>query len=1086
MPGERWKDKLGQSAKFQAVTDAVVRLVGVQDVLKELDDTHNEWYRFTQHASQALEAVLDLPAGALQSDRVDRSIEDLQKFIPQIEGLCETFENTSNRKRLVDSEQYTGQLSSLRAELDDKVKLLQLGMDVEQRNFLQNRLDALDVRPFELALDSIRNDIENIPLPSESLPAILDTLPYASGASWNSLNRCMPGTRTALLNDVTHWMSTVDTAESAQIYWIVGVAGSGKTALANSISSIAADNGWLVSSFFFNRMSDERNRPDKFVTTVARDLAGRDKRIAEAISAKLGFDVSLRSTADLVRQFRELVLGPCTTWDRSRPAVVVVDALDEGCDDGILQVLMSEVVNLPGIFRFVVTSRPIAELAVAFDDAAHVKRTTLTTADVEGLHDVETYMRQRLATISRRRRLRQPWPEPALVDNLVLRAEGLFQWAFTVTEYLAKCLNPDRQLRLILSLQGASTISSRMDQLYATVLEATRAAEDDDFVDAYQSFVGSILAAKEPLTLAAMRLLHGETNVDPYDLLDQLRSLFVGIDTDHEAVRILHLSLREFLTQRAVEPFRISPAESSKNMAYLCVRLINERLKVETSSVPKLESYSHSGNVITPVSASSLSDGVYYAVSFWTRHLLDIKEPLPELLGSVLILMETQLQDWVSLTISLGSYGGFADLIKWLHIRGPKGLEAVLQLANKDWDSYLCFISELLRRNGRLEEACAAAEDSLAITFGLSWDCPEDIFSPSHDFKIPTSVRSRERGAFIARVAIEHIRTAPETHSLDHISTATMCLDQLLVCLTAMGQLEEVYQASEEVIKLRRFLATSNPQLYSAELAWSLGNFSESLARRGTSRRALDAMEEAVSIYRPLAHDQNGRYRENLAWSLGTLSKRLGELPIEQRQLEKALNAIEEAVLLYRGLATTNPVVYGPNLAWALGTLSNRLADVQRFSEGLEASEESVKLCHELLRRRPAEGMNPDLALQLRNLASRLWETGRLTDALGAIEQAITLYRQLCIRLPLRYSPELMRALYLKATCLMGLDHPKEALPILEEALSLLEPLVTQRPGLYKDSIRQYLGQLCSIYRDLGCSEEAEKAKRRAQNVPFP
>ncbi|EJT97980.1 hypothetical protein DACRYDRAFT_58425, partial [Dacryopinax primogenitus] len=138
----------------------------------------------------------------------------------------------------------------------------------------------------------------------------------------------MPGTRTALLSEITAWIQA-PSSESCKIYWLTGLAGIGKTALANSVAIIAAEKGWLVSSFFFNRMSDERNKPARFVTTLARDLAGRNTGIADAIAVRLNYDVGLRTTPDIDRQFQELVIEPCKNWNRLEPAVFVVDALDE-------------------------------------------------------------------------------------------------------------------------------------------------------------------------------------------------------------------------------------------------------------------------------------------------------------------------------------------------------------------------------------------------------------------------------------------------------------------------------------------------------------------------------------------------------------------------------------------------------------------------------------------------------------------------------------------------------------------------------------------------------------------------------------
>ena len=64
----------------------------------------------------------------------------------------------------------------------------------------------------------------------------LDTLPYAEGASWNPNLVCLGGTRTALIDDISKWIYTADDSQAAEIFWLSDVAGSGKTAITQTVA----------------------------------------------------------------------------------------------------------------------------------------------------------------------------------------------------------------------------------------------------------------------------------------------------------------------------------------------------------------------------------------------------------------------------------------------------------------------------------------------------------------------------------------------------------------------------------------------------------------------------------------------------------------------------------------------------------------------------------------------------------------------------------------------------------------------------------------------------------------------------------
>src|SRR5580704_15792148 len=90
-----------------------------------------------------------------------------------------------------------------------------------------------------------------------------------------------------------------------------------------------------------------------------------------------------------------------------------------------------------------------------------------------------------------------------------------------------------------------------MDKLYAEILNNSD-WDDKSYVEMYHLVVGSIVALKTPLSASAIQTLHREKNpaVNVCEVLRPLNSLFIGSSDDKQPIRVLHLSLRDFITYR--------------------------------------------------------------------------------------------------------------------------------------------------------------------------------------------------------------------------------------------------------------------------------------------------------------------------------------------------------------------------------------------------------------------------------------------------------------------------------------------------------------------------------------------------------
>lgn len=172
--------------------------------------------------------------------------------------------------------------------------------------------------------------------------------------------------------------------------WLTDVAGAGKSAIAHTIAMRCHDEGILASCFFFDREVAGRNGSQKLFSTIARDLAVLSADIAERIGFAVERDQSL-ATASPIRQFQELVLGVCQWCPGGRPIVIIIDALDEGCDADTLNILRNEISKLPRNFRVFVTSRAEKAIVLAMSNRVHIHSRTIDIHGQANVDDISIY-----------------------------------------------------------------------------------------------------------------------------------------------------------------------------------------------------------------------------------------------------------------------------------------------------------------------------------------------------------------------------------------------------------------------------------------------------------------------------------------------------------------------------------------------------------------------------------------------------------------------------------------------------------------------------------------------------------------------
>jgi hypothetical protein len=360
------------------------------------------------------------------------------------------------------------------------------------------------------------------------------------------------------------WISAPD-ARRKFIIWMYGPAGSGKTAIGQSIAEECKRRGLHAASFFFSRTAAGRNDTTRVVATIAyqisRFLPQFENALLTAIEREPAIFDRIPGT-----QMQTLLIEPLKALPPlSQPIFVLLDGLDEAGPTAQDQVNLLNVIgtataelrHLPLIF--LIASRPEYEIREAFNGhlSPHVRSLVLDN-NYNPDDDIRLYLTSTFAEIrdkhirsGTRPRLPSPWPSKSEVDRLVSKASGQFIFAATVLKFVDSIRHhPTERLDIILGLSArghdSETPFALLDALYHHIL----------------SSVAEPAKVRQILTMLALETPHIKVE-EIKEFLDlHVRRVLVDIhalvfvpspsddNTDHE-LRFHHASLYDFLMDQS-------------------------------------------------------------------------------------------------------------------------------------------------------------------------------------------------------------------------------------------------------------------------------------------------------------------------------------------------------------------------------------------------------------------------------------------------------------------------------------------------------------------------------------------------------
>ena len=517
--------------------------------------------------------------------------------------------------------------------------------------------------------------------------ATLDQFRSAKGAEHRHGGRkgCLKGTREAILDEIEHWSRDFD---KPSVYWLNGLAGTGKSTIAQTIAERLFADDQLGASFFCSRDFEDRSNLHFIFPTLAVQLARKYTEFRSIFVPLVRWDSGV-AYESLYDQMKKLIVLPLARSGVS--TVIMIDALDECKDEEpaseILSVIGQFISKIPRVKIFV-TGRPEPRIRKGFR-LPLLKQVT----DVFVLHEVESnqvnrdirlFFKHRFSELAGHQCGLDGWPTEEQLDLLCERAAGLFVYAVaTVRSIDHKNNNPKRQLDRLLDSPESSrfegktkfTANAMLDSLYTSILQ-------EAFGDGYpvddpkvRSVLGAVVLAANPLSPSAIATLLGFDVEEVTPILSSAHSLLtLHEDIDHP-VRPFHKSFPDFIVDPvrcANSRFRVLPPDQHTELLVGCLELMNRSL--EPNMCKLLDGVLNSEvDDLKERTKKYIHRSLEYACRSWHRHVAAVPSPVPEITSLLHRFLEGKFLFWLEMLSVLGAareaVEALETAVRWLDVR---------------------------------------------------------------------------------------------------------------------------------------------------------------------------------------------------------------------------------------------------------------------------------------------------------------------------------------------------------------------------------------------------------------------------------
>ncbi|KAF5382362.1 hypothetical protein D9757_009820 [Collybiopsis confluens] len=460
---------------------------------------------------------------------------------------------------------------------------------------------------------------------------IKETFKLADSASYNAelgpttvCESCTPGTRDNILDQLKDWISD---NTSSPIFWIRGMAGTGKSTIAKTICeyySYKVGNCQLGASFFCSRQDPKLRNQRNVFPTLAYQLSKKSDAFWSALAG-----VDEGTVYDLPKHATNILLEPWKTQKESYEDIsswlIVIDALDElegsGGFNVIKQLLKGITPDILGL-KILITSRPD-------QDIASICGQELSNDAICRLEDVKVdEMSKAIAT---HLRYQLPFLDEMLLHQAVERCAGLFIYAATLVRQVSDGhgskvkMTDNAKIKKMTQLLNGGALSNMfgINALYRDIVEDVLGFRDGENHKKYQTLLRIIMCMRNPIPivhLAGLLKENEQLGVEREEIENIVNALhavvFIGTD---DCIYIYHKSFYDFFEKEDLEPCEIILAES-------CLKIILKSLHFNMCKLPS--SYLLDSEVVglKRKVQEVFGNEVEYAVCFGILHIIQVPE----------------------------------------------------------------------------------------------------------------------------------------------------------------------------------------------------------------------------------------------------------------------------------------------------------------------------------------------------------------------------------------------------------------------------------------------------------------------------
>lgn len=475
---------------------------------------------------------------------------------------------------------------------------------------------------------------------------LLEKLAYAGDALFNSYENdqrhrlCLENTRVDILQQIMDW---ADDISPQCIFWLKGLAGTGKSTIATTVAFRLKAKSSRIASYFFKRGHSDLAHVRKLIPTIVRQLSQYSSLYRQSVLAAIKEEPGI-GQSNLREQFEKLLVEPLR---RLRPVnlaqdpfFIIMDALDE-CDEQrdlrMLLRLLAKTEDIPTLrLKILITSRPELPIRHGFEEIPSIFHRNLALQNVPRPvvdSDIKIFLSHELKDIQDEFRLPADWLTDVDLETLARKAGGIFIFAATACRYIggSSQAKPQERLKQICSSAATNQLATEeLDQMYAMILQNSikgRYTEEErqNARVRFHYIVGSIVLLLNPLSIAQLSSLLSGSHVESQQELEGvLQRLHAVIDVPEDAgspVQSLHLSFRDFLLDpnRCLDrQFWVDEQQAHQTLALDCTRLLSSSLHRNMCRLQSPGTLNFESDHTTVENA--LSPAMHYACRHWADH----------------------------------------------------------------------------------------------------------------------------------------------------------------------------------------------------------------------------------------------------------------------------------------------------------------------------------------------------------------------------------------------------------------------------------------------------------------------------------